>query len=69
MKSNQSFLVLVPAIGSVTFVLSQWILKSNQTDVFLGFSSDLLAGLTVGVGLGLMLTFLKKGLSNNGSSL
>jgi hypothetical protein len=69
MKSSKSLLVLVPVIGSVTFVLSQWIINSNQTNVFLGLSSDLVAGLTVGVGIGLMLTFLKKGFSKNERSL
>ncbi|MBA6231066.1 MULTISPECIES: hypothetical protein [unclassified Colwellia] len=69
MKSSKSFLVLVPVIGSVTFVLSQWIINSNKINVFLGLSSDLVAGLIIGLGIGLMLTFLKKGFSNNERSL
>lgn len=62
MKSNKSYFVLVPAIGSVSFVLSQWIMKSNNENVVLGLSSDVLGGMVVGIGFGLMFVFLRKGL-------
>jgi len=65
MKNNKSHLVLIPAIGVVTFMLSQWIIKSNQADALLGFSSDVLAGLVVGLGIGAMIVFLRKGISKN----
>jgi len=69
MKNNKSHLVLIPAIGVVTFMFSQWIIKSNQADALFGFSSDALAGLVVGLGIGAMIVFLKQGLSKKQSSL
>jgi len=65
MKNNKSHLVLIPALGVVTFMLSQWIIKYNQADALLGFSSDALAGFVVGLGIGAMIVFLKKGISEN----
>jgi len=65
MKNNKSHLVLIPAIGVVTFMLSQWIIKSNQADALLGFNSDALAGFVVGLGIGAMIIFLKQSISKN----
>jgi steroid 5-alpha reductase family enzyme len=65
MKNNKSHLVLIPVICVVTFMLSQWIIKSNQADVLFGFSSDALAGLVVGLGIGAMIMLLKQGVSKN----
>jgi len=65
MKKNKSHLVLIAAIGVVTFMLSQWIIKSNQTDVLLGLSSDALAGVVVGLGIGAMIVFLKNRVNCN----
>ncbi|QYK02250.1 YhcB family protein [Shewanella psychrotolerans] len=65
MENNKSHLVLIPVICVVTFMLSQWIIKSNQTDVLFGFSSDALAGLVVGLGIGAMIMLLKQGVSKN----
>ena len=65
MKNNKSHLVLIPAIGAISFMLSQWIAKSNQTDVFLGLSSDVLAGLVVGMGFGVMILILRQGILKN----
>ena len=62
MKNNKSYLVIIPAIASASFMLSQWLMKSNNTDVLFGLSSDALGGIVVGIGLGLMAVFLKKGL-------
>jgi hypothetical protein len=69
LKNNKSHLVIIPSIGVVTFMFSQWIIKSNQADALLGFSSDALAGLVVGLGIGAMIVFLKQGLSKKQSSL
>jgi len=62
MKSNKSYLVIIPAIASASFILSQWVIKSNNADAFFGLSSDALGGIVVGIGIGLIAVFLKKGL-------
>jgi hypothetical protein len=69
MQNNNSHLVIIPAIGVVTFMVSQWIIKSNKADVLLGFSSDAIAGLVVGLGIGAMIVLLKRGLSKQQNSL
>jgi len=58
-KKTKSHLVLIPAIGVVTFMFSQWVITSNQADVLLGFSSDALADFEVGLGLGAMAFLLR----------
>jgi hypothetical protein len=69
MQNNNSHLVIIPAIGVVTFMVSQWIIKSNKADALLGFSSDAIAGLVVGLGIGAMIVLLKRGLSKQQNSL
>ncbi|MBU1438141.1 MAG: YhcB family protein [Gammaproteobacteria bacterium] len=69
MQNNNSHLVIIPAIGVVTFMVSQWIIKSNKADALLGFSSDAMAGLVVGLGIGAMIVLLKRGLSKQQNSL
>jgi hypothetical protein len=68
MQNNNSHLVIIPAIGVVTFMVSQWIIKS-KADALLGFSSDAIAGLVVGLGIGAMIVLLKRGLSKQQHSL
>lgn len=65
MKNNKSHLVLVPTIGIVSFMFSHWIMKSNQADVLLGFSSDALGGLVLGLGIGVMIVLLRIAISKN----
>jgi len=60
MKNFKSHTVLIPAIGAFTFLLSQWVIKSNNSDALFGLSADLLAGLIVGAGVGLMLLLLRQ---------
>ncbi len=62
MKSNKSYLVIIPAIASASFILSQWVMKPNNADAFFSLSSDALGGIVVGIGFGLIAIFLKKGL-------
>jgi hypothetical protein len=50
-KKTKSHLVLIAAIGIVTFMFSQGIIKSHQADGLLGFSSDTLAVHVVGLAL------------------
>ncbi len=47
--------VLIPSIGIVMFMFSQWIMKSAS---IFGISSDLIGGLVVGTGIGMMLALL-----------
>ncbi|PCI63528.1 MAG: hypothetical protein COB35_00305 [Gammaproteobacteria bacterium] len=63
MKNGKSHLMLIPAIGSVSFVVSQLIMKSNEVNILFGLSSDALAGIVVGLGFGVMIILLKQGVA------
>lgn len=65
MKSNKAHLVLILAIGVVTFVFSQWIIKSNKADALFDLSSDALAGLVIRIGIGAMVVLLRQGIARN----
>jgi hypothetical protein len=61
-------IVLIPAIISVSFILSFWMSSVRGAQSILGVSPDLASGLTLGIGIGLALislSTLKKSSSSN----
>lgn len=65
MKQNKAYLVFIPAIGVVTWMLSQWLTQSDQGHVLPGLSSDAFAGIIVGLGMGVMIVLLRQGRCKN----
>ncbi|WP_088331377.1 hypothetical protein [Lacimicrobium sp. SS2-24] len=60
MKNKKPVFAIIPAIGVTTFMLSFWLLQSEQENLVMGLSPAAVAGIIVGFGIGTMLMLLRK---------
>ncbi len=65
MKKRKSHLVFIPAVGITTFMFSQWLINSKKADLLFGFSADAVAGVVVGLGIGVMIVLLRRAIATH----
>ncbi len=57
--SQKLKLILLSSISSVSFMLFYWLTHVRASDIVLGISSDLFAGLVMGFAISMMLVTLR----------